>query len=284
MKVGRRVVLKVLGASSFVSLSLPACSKSGDDGTNGGFFTEPERRAVGALSNAVVPSEEGSPGANELGAAAFIERLLTAFDVDPPAIFADGPYSGRAPLPDGKGGSNGVFPDNDFLRFRRLDRVSELAWRIKIYGSSGTAGGLLNDGIVAPVTGLRNLFKNGIAKAMASAPAPIESLAPDALNDAFGGLDAELQAAFLDLVPQAVWGAPEYGGNPDGAGWKLVNVEGDTQPFGYSILDESTGIYHERVDKPMSIKDPGPDPAPLDDATRMVLAEAAGFENGKVFS
>ena len=99
----------------------------------------------------------------------------------------------------------------------------------------------------------------------------------------FAGLDSELRKAFVDLVPQAVWGAPEYGGNPGGAGWKLVHFEGDSQPLGYSLFDEGAGVYRERPDFPMSTKDPAPDPAPLDDGTRAVMAQVVAFTDGKVF-
>ena len=286
-KVSRRAVLKVLGAGSVASLpGLPACD--GYDGPTpkpakpGVFFTDAERRALGALANQIVPSEPDSPGAAELGAAAFIERLLTAFDVDPPAIFADGPYSGRQPLPDGKGGA-GATPPDDFLRFRPLDRVTEKAWRIRLYGSKAVDGGSLNEGVVAVVTGLRPLYKDGLGAAVAEAKAPIETLAPDEVRDIFAGLDPELQASMIDLVPQAVFGAPEYGGNTNGAGWTLVHFEGDSQPLGYSLFDETAGVYRERPDHPMSTKEPGPDPAPLDDATKAVMAQVVAFTNGKVF-
>jgi hypothetical protein len=280
-KVTRRAVLKVLGASSVVSL--PGCG----DGhvptppQAHGFFSDEERRALGALANVVIPSEPGAPGGGELGAAAYIERLLTAFDVDPPAIFADGPYSGRQPLPDGKGGA-GASPPNDFVRFRPLDRVTEKAWRIKLYGSKGVDGGALNEGVVPLVIGLRDLVKEGLAVAMSGAT-PLESLPFDQVKDIFAGLDADLQTALVDLVVQAAFGAPEYGGNPGLAGWKLVHFEGDVQPLGYSLFDEAAGVYRERPEAPVSTKNPGPDPAPLDDDTRGVMAQVVAFTDGKVF-
>ena len=284
-RVSRRVVLKVLGASSVVSLAVPACGSDDAEDAASGFLSAPERRALDALANHIVPSEPGSPGGGDLGSSAFVERLLTAFDVDPPALFADGPYSGRAPFSDHKGGAGvtGVFPPNDFLRFRRIDRVTEKAWRIRLYGSKAVEGGAINDGLVPLVVGLRDLFKDGLRKAIAEAKAPIETLSSADLRDVFNGLDSDLQKAFIELVPQAVWGAPEYGGNPGLAGWKLVGYEGDTQPFGFSILDEATGIYHERTDAPLSTKDPRPDPAPLDEATKKLLGQVVAFTDGKVF-
>ena len=280
------MVLKVLGAGSVATLSVPACG--GDDHVDakgGGFFTEPERRALNALANHVIPSEPGAPGGGDLGAAAYVERLLTAFDVDPPALFADGPFSGRAPFSDGKGGAGarGVFPPNDFLRFQAIDRVTEKAWRIRLYGSKATPGGTLNEGLVPLVIGLRDLFKDGLRKVVAEAKAPTETLNAAQLRDVFLGLDTELQKALVDLVSQGAWGAPEYGGNPDLAGWKMVRYEGDVQPFGYSILDEATGIYHERIDQPLSTADPGPDPAPMDAETHKLLEKVVAFTDGKVF-
>lgn len=262
---------------SSLPVLLPGCSDTDTEVPGTGFFTNAERRAVNALANVVIPREDGSPGGGDLGAAAYIERLLTAFDVDPPALFADGPFSGRTAAADG------TRPPNDFARFRRIDRVTERAWRIKLYGSKSVEGGSLNAGIVQEVTGLRNLFKDGIGAAVREAKEPIETLSPEALRDVFGGLDSELQQAFIDLVPQAAFGAPEYGGNPQGAGWKLVRFEGDTQPLGFSIFDEKTGIYRDRPDVPMAGPGPARDPAPIDPETRKLLTAVVSFTNGKVF-
>ena len=50
---------------------------------------------------------------------------------------------------------------------------------------------------------------------------------------------------------------PEYGGNRDRLGWQLVRFDGDSQPLGYEIYDETVpGNYRERPDKPNS----GPNP------------------------
>src|SRR4051794_34890529 len=114
--LSRRAMLKVFAVAA--ALPLPGCSSSSEgEQVAAGFFSESERRALGAIANVVIPPEQGSPGGEALGAVSYIERLCTAFDVSPPAIFADGPYSGRAPFADGS------FPPNDFARFALLDRV-----------------------------------------------------------------------------------------------------------------------------------------------------------------
>src|SRR3954469_22269706 len=125
-RLSRRRFLEVVGVAA--ALPLPACSSSDADDAPATFFTSEERRDLGALANYVIPPEGSSPGGADLGAVPYIERLLTAFDVDPPAIFADGPFSGRKPTPDGYGAAN------DFARFTTLDRVQEKAWRIRLYG------------------------------------------------------------------------------------------------------------------------------------------------------
>ena len=46
--------------------------------------------------------------------------------------------------------------------------------------------------------------------------------------------------------------APEYGGNRDCVGWTLTGFDGDSQPLGYAIFDETIQDYRERPDKPLS--------------------------------
>ena len=67
------------------------------------------------------------PGALRAGAAEYIDGLLGAFLVDPPRIWAGGPYSGRF------GGTNG------YPQFHRLSALDELSWRTRIEGSQGIA-------------------------------------------------------------------------------------------------------------------------------------------------
>ena len=49
---------------------------------------------------------------------------------------------------------------------------------------------------------------------------------------------------------------PEYGGNADAGGWRMIGIEGDVQPLGYSLFSTATGSYHERADHPMSTPNP----------------------------
>ena len=90
------------------------------------------------------------------------------------------------------------------------------------------------------------MMKNGLAAAMAASAQPIESLDPDALQALMGQLASDFRQTFAELVVEAAFAAPEYGGNGTLAGWKLIHFEGDVQPLGYSVFDEAANAYVER--------------------------------------
>lgn len=273
----RRAFLQWVGAGTAVLMLPPGC------GSSSGFFDDGERRTLGALANAVLPPDD-TPGGAALGAVEYIEALLTAFDHGTPTIFLGGPYSGRAPYSDDHGAPSASAPPNSFLTPVPLDRVAERAWRLRIYGSSGVDGGGPNDALLGPVVGLRATLKGAIAQARAAAgKTPVESLDADALAALFAGLDEDYRDTLLTLVPQAAFGAPEYGGNRGGAGWRLVHFEGDQMPLGYSLYDVGAGQYRERADAPVTTADPGGDPEPLDDYTRTFLRQLIQALGGTEF-
>jgi hypothetical protein len=111
-----------------------------------------------------------------------------------------------------------------------LDPLDELAWRTRIEGSQGRAEREWN----GAVTGLQERYEEGIA----------------ALGADFAGLDPEDQDARLAAVPEfrslvyehaceAMYGAPEYGGNRDLVGWRSIGFEGDVQPRGWADTEVS---------------------------------------------
>jgi len=67
------------------------------------------------------PEEAGHPGAREAGVVHYIDLLLTAFEDDPPRIYAGGPWSDR------HGGA-----ENLLARFVPLAPWEERAWRRRI--------------------------------------------------------------------------------------------------------------------------------------------------------
>jgi len=177
------------------------------------FFSDDEYRVVEAACERLIPAVAGHPGATTLGVVDYIDALLGAFSVDPPRVWAGGPFSGRY------GG------EPSFGRFLRLSPLEELAWRTRVEGSRGVAEREFN----GPVKGWQQEYRDGIA-----------ALGPD-----FARLPAEEQDARLDAVPEfkqllyghaceGAYGAPEYGGNRDLAGWRAFQFPGDVQPRGYT--------------------------------------------------
>ena len=183
-------------------------------------YFDPESYAViEAACERLIPTTEDHPGARALGVAEYLDGLLGAFLVDPPRIWAGGPFSGR------HGG------EASFGRLLPLSRLEELAWRTRIQGSQGIAEREYN----GPVVGWQQVYREGIA----------------ALGGDFPELTPEEQNARLDAVPEfkhvlyehaceGAYGAPEYGGNRDLAGWRAIRFPGDVQPRGYTD-EEVTG-------------------------------------------
>jgi len=182
-------------------------------GAGRGFFTAPEHEVVAAACDRLIPPVDAHPGGRALGCADYIDGLLDAFAVDPPRVWAGGPFSGRA------GG------DARFDQFLPLTRVEELAWRTRIEGSQGRPEREFN----GPVRGWQEEYRDGLA-----------ALGPD-----FATLDGAAQDARLEAAPtfrtllyqhacEGAYGPPEYGGNRDLGGWRAIGYPGDVQPRGFS--------------------------------------------------
>ena len=177
------------------------------------WLTEEERRVLEAACERTVPGTEDGPGAVAGGVPDYIDGLLGAFTVDPPRIWARGPTSGRA------GG------EAAFASFHPLSPLDELAWRMRIEGSQGLPEREFN----GPVVGLQERYRTGLA----------------ALGSDFCELDRVGQKDRLAADPdfaellfhhccEGLYGAPEYGGNRDGAAWRAIDFAGDVQPRGWT--------------------------------------------------
>jgi Gluconate 2-dehydrogenase subunit 3 len=167
------------------------------------FLTQHEHDVVTALADRLLPPLGDFPGAGAVGTADYVDLTLGAFNVDPPRIWAGGPYSGR------HGGDAG------FGEFLSLSRVEELAWRTRIEGSLGVAEREWN----GPVRGWQEIYRDGIA----------------GLGDDLDlGPQPELARLLFEHACEASYGAPEYGGNRELAGWRAIGYAGDVQPRGWS--------------------------------------------------
>jgi hypothetical protein len=248
-----------------------------------GYFTAGERTAIATLADYVLPPD-ATPGGAALGTVAYLEQLLTALDATPPRIYAGGPFSSRQPIPDATGAPTAQHPENGFAQFIAPDRVRAAGWRLRLYGSAGVPGGGPNDAVTGPVAGLRDTMKSGLAEAARLAAGPIDKLSPTEIASLWRRLPPDFTDAFLPLVMEAALAAPEYGGNARLAGWQMVHLDGDMQPFGYSHFDQTSGTYKESMLLPVSMADPGTDPDPIDDQTWQMIDGLTRTLAGRKFS
>jgi hypothetical protein len=200
-----------------------------------------------------------------------------------PQIFAGGPFSGRFPFPSDSGGASTNVPPNDFTNFLPLDRVNERAWRLKLFGSANVPGGGPNDAILGPELGLRDQIKTGVADAAKRARqiGPLDKISVEDAAILYTDSTAELKDLLIDLVTEAAFSNPEYGGNQGLVGWKLARYEGDVLPLGFSVYDVASGKYKERPGAPVA-GPAGADPSPMTEETlafvRIVVAFLGGEE------
>ncbi len=279
----RREFLKALGAV-LVALSMPVTSvQRALAAARGRFFTKKELATLAAVCDRIIPPD-ADPGAKALGAATYVDRLLSAFDHRVPLIFAGGPFSNRNPLPNNADGTpSRKRPKNGFKHFVPLTRLQTLRWRAEIFGSDSLYAGKTDATSLAlqaldaaqggPLPGLRDLYRDGLAKLddlaqttaggsfvlLATAQQDLVLKAADGDRTRFP-LDPRRGEHFITILIrhtlEGCFSAPEYGGNKGTAGWKMLGLEGDDQPLGFSIFDKATNAYNERADHPTSTPNP----------------------------
>ncbi len=282
----RGVAAGAVGVALPVACGRPSSGSPPAAATSGGatgFFSSEEAAALGRLADFVFPPDSSGPGGSALGTVAYVEQLLTALDGTAPQLWRDGPYSGRAPWPDVHGQATTDFPSDDFDDFLPLDRVHLAGWKVRLLGSSAV-GGAPNDAVagIGPVVGQRDQMKQLLGAALAAAPS-LASMDDSALVQVWGGLSAGERSLVTAFTMQAVFGAPEYGGNVKLGGWAQSHFPGDQLPFGYCQYDAETGTLVERADLPLTKADPTPDPDPMDSTTLALLDSLAAGSGGRKY-
>jgi hypothetical protein len=191
------------------------------------FLTAAEMVTLTALCDRLIPGppEDPTPGAVQAGVPGAIDLLLGAFEVDPPLIYAGGPFSDRA-------GSK----RDDFAHFVALDRQEELGWRIRLEGSRG----LREREFAGPVKGLQEVYREGLAvldaRAMQAAGTGYAQASSTVQDQILGNRQDQVVQSFLGAALantlEAMYGPPEYGGNRALVGWSSNGWPGDQQPRG----------------------------------------------------
>ncbi|MBV8162015.1 MAG: gluconate 2-dehydrogenase subunit 3 family protein [Acidimicrobiia bacterium] len=254
------------------------------------FSGQPERLAtLQALAARIVPTDTDlvtgavtSPGAAEALAYIYIDRLLGAFNLpttvaDNPAIYLQGPYSGRNAFPDNTAGEpSTTFPPDSFFtastgqaHYQPLDARQRLSWLAVLEGpdnalktvppaaSAAWAAQVKSGALPAPPNGgLQLLYNQGLdafdsysqstfQKPFAQAiPLEQDLMIETAGNMVVGQLPAPVPAAAKALFPtlvinvfQGTYGLPEYRDQTSTPIWADIGWDGDTQPLGSSIYD-----------------------------------------------
>jgi len=215
------------------------------------------------LADFILPTRSPKTGKQIYDIVGFVEAFLSAFEQDPPAIYAGGPFSGRHPLPVDPA------PANNFAQFLPLTRYQRLVWQLRINGPEALDQEpfiVLSDDLKNNYTGLTDIISQGLTSAAAleddMAPRPVMA---DVLLSATG---PDFQGIFFSLLAQAAFSAPEYKGNV--TGWQEIFYPGDSLPNGYKDAD---------VTQP----DPGPDPFPIPVLGTIFFDLAATFMGGRKF-
>ncbi len=227
------------------------------------FLTAEEKAVVRALVARTIPTDD-RPGAIEAGAHEYIDRLLSLVPTaeEPRAnVFGGGPFSARNPFPDPKTGApSNKFPPDHFAQFIPLTRLQLMSWRVQLLGTAAVPGSDFNTSVLGSVIGLRERYRTGIAALQSTSrkmfSADFVALTSDQQEQVIEANGTEFVSLVTDHTLEGMLCAPEYGGNTNRIGWNLCGYDGDSQPLGYSIFDETTLRYHERPDKPTSTANP----------------------------
>lgn len=230
--LNRRSFLATTGTVGLLALVPPArvgalLAEARAAGSGGRFLTAAEMVTLTALCDRLIPGppEDPTPGAVQAGVPGAIDLLLGAFELDPPLIYAGGPFSDRA-------GSE----RDDFAHFVALDRQQELAWRIRLEGSRG----LREREFAGPVHGLQEIYREGLtvldARARKAAGVDYAHASTPVQNRILASRQdravQSLVGAALANTLEAMYGPPEYGGNRNLVGWTSNDWPGDQQPRG----------------------------------------------------
>lgn len=231
--LGRRAVMAAVGFTPLLAM-LHRRTSAGGIGAAGApravgprHFDEHAAAVVTEATARLIPGPlddpaESSAGAREAGVTGFIDAMLSAFEDDPPRIFAGGPWSDRA-------GSELDY----FESFVPLTPHQQTAWRDRI-------------------SALQATYREGIAVLDAAAGGDFSTAAPEVQDRVLVEAVDFRRVLFVHAV-EGMYCAPEYGGNHDLAGWREIGSAGDVAPRGFTPAEvsESDGPDPAPADVPL---------------------------------
>lgn len=196
------------------------------------FFTPHQAAVVEAATARIAPgphddpAEQGHPGAREADVTRYIDTTLAALADNPQTIFAGGPYSNRH--------TSG--PDL-MAQFAALDPVARIAWRKRL-------------------TTWRSQYHDGIKALDKLAGGDFTKAAKDKQDKILATASVSTFTSLLfQHTIEGLYGAPEYGGNRDTAGWQEIGFPGDIQPRGYTPAEVERSDGHDPVENTKIIAD-----------------------------
>lgn len=154
------------------------------------------------------------------------------------------------------------YPPNYFTQFLPPSRLQALSWKIRILGADAVPEVAANPlARTLAETDLRRKYRDGLGALESTSQhqfgKPFVQLATAQQTTVLAAVDQDFVTLLTGHTIEGLLCAPEYGGNRNRLGWQLVRFDGDSQPLGYEIYDETVpGNYRERPDKP----DSGPNP------------------------
>lgn len=179
------------------------------------FFDEHQAAVVEEASARLIPGptddvDETSPGAREAGVVVFIDVMLSAFDDDPPRIFAGGPWSDR------HGGTSNAMGD-----FVPLATWQEEQWRSRL-------------------AALGDVYRTGVAELDAAAGGDFAGVDAQRMDEILAAdTPSGFRRVLFEHTIEGMYSVPEYGGNRDLVGWADIAYAGDVAPTGWDPSEVS---------------------------------------------
>jgi hypothetical protein len=225
-ELDRRTFLKASGAvGALLALPIGLSARAVEAATEGTHLVALSRHeydVVVAASARLIPgpddepSEQGHPGAREARAGRYIDGLLGALSVSPPKLFAGGPFSDRA-------GHSG----DDMAAFLRLTPAQQWAWSRRL-------------------ADWRQQYRRGVRALDQLSGGDFSAATTSAQDAALVQNSAGFTTLLFSHAIEAMYSAPEYGGNAGLIGWAEIGFPGDVEPRGYSDEAVSTSSGTDR--------------------------------------